>query len=116
MSGEIIGRGILTAVVWPTHIGVVGPDGVEPVGDPEYQRGQITWAVVDDVLEGMGLVETPAGEWTHVVYGHHPVQGEICNVQKFAHPFVFHEPGIITLAKITEHDIRPLDPDPVIRD
>jgi hypothetical protein len=113
MSGD----GTLGVVIWPTYAGAVRADGVEPLFDIGYDRGQIGWGVNEqDRIVGHAVITVPAGTWTHVVYTHHPLQPRIIHVQKLAHPFRLDAPGTISLIDITDDDVRPLAPDKVLHD
>jgi hypothetical protein len=83
----------------------------------EYKRGQIFWAVNESgQLRGHTTIEVPAGEWTWIIYCYNQFKPGFVTCQKLAHPLVLHEPGTIDLHEITEDEIRPLNPDPVLRD
>lgn len=113
MSGG--GDGVLAFVVWPTHAGAVNWRGEEPMFQPEYCRGQISWDMGDDgKLRGRAHIEVPAGEWTHIIYSHDPYKPGFVTAQKLAHPLVLDEAGCIDLTEITEDEIKPLAPDPVL--
>ncbi len=112
------GDGTLTMVVWPTHVGAVNAKGEEPMSSAEYQRGQIKWSVNEQgKLVGNVRVLVPAGEWTHVIYTHHPTTPGFITAQKLAHPLITAgSGGEIGLLDITEEDVRPLAPDKVLHD
>lgn len=114
MSGG--GDGTLAFVVWPTHVGAVNPKGEEPIFQADYSRGQIFWDVTDGVLRGRASVQVPKGEWTHVIYCNDPYNPGYVNAQKLSHPLVLDFPGRIDLTEITEDDVKPLAPDPVLHD
>jgi hypothetical protein len=109
-------EGILSAVIWPNHAGAVNRFGDEPLSDPDYQRGQITWGMTaGGVLLGNCRILVPMGTWTHIVYGHRPDRG-FTAAQKLSHPMTLSAAGVIDLDDITEADIRPLNPDRVLHD
>src|SRR5262245_32412117 len=109
--------GVLSAVVWPTYAGAFRADGVEPMNDVDYERGPITWEVSPHgLLLGRCRILVPAGQWCHILYTHHPLLPKVFGVQKLVHPFTLYEPGHIDLEGITQDDIQPLSPDPILRD
>jgi hypothetical protein len=112
-------EGVLSFVVWPTHAGVCNERGEEPISDPDYERGQITWSVNEQGrLVGEVRVRVPRGtlDWTHVLYTHHPSSPAIITAQKLAQPFRLPDGGTIQLLDITDADVAPLAPDPVLHD
>jgi hypothetical protein len=110
------GDGVLSFVVWPTHAGAVMANGDEPMFGLEYQRGQITWEMTEGQLLGRATITVPAGEWAWIIYCHNQFRPGFVTCQKLAHPLVLPAPGTIELAGISEDDVRPLDPDPVLHD
>jgi hypothetical protein len=94
--------GLLTFTVWPTHVGVTDAAGCEPWDDLDYTRAQIRWATAGDALYGSaGPILLPAGEFTHLVFAHHPASPLLLAVTPLAHPFRFYTPGnSITLARL----------------
>jgi len=111
-------RGAFGVVVWPAYIGVVTSAGVEPEFGWDYNRGQIRWSVCDGEVIGEASVEVPGSvlDYTHVIYTHHPTKMPYWTVQKFSHPFHLPQGGTIRLSRITERDVTPLRPDPVLHD
>lgn len=101
------GVGILSATIWPTYLGAVKDDGSEPISSPDYQRGILFWDVEAGVLLGHGRILVPAGEWTHIIYCHHPSLPTFVASQRLAHPIVLDAPGDIAMERITEADVRP---------
>lgn len=71
MSAPALADGTLTAVVWPTHVGLCTRDAhgfpVE-TGD----RAQIRWEVVDGQPVGSASPFVLKGRYTHLVYAHGP--------------------------------------------
>jgi hypothetical protein len=99
--------GVLSAVVWPTFVGVLDVLGAEPVED--YRRGQIYWATAEDgVIYGRAQILVPGGFYTHLAYYHHPVSLFMVGHQVIDHPFDFRVPGQIDLDRITEADFTQL--------
>lgn len=115
MSGG--GDGTLGFIVWPTHCGAVNDRGEEPMGDPDYGRGQINWALNEQGrLVGRTRVNVPAGDWTHLIYTHNPTQPGYITAQKLAHPLRMSAKGTIDLMDITDDDVAVLAPDKVLHD
>ena len=113
------GDGVLTMVVWPTHAGAVNERGEEPMSDPDYQRGQITWELNEQGrIVGRVKINIPRGmlDWTHVIYTHHPTTPTFIVAQKLAQPMRLPDGGTIDLLDITDDDVKPFDPDPVLHD
>jgi hypothetical protein len=110
--------GTFGVIVWPSYVGAVNVVGQEPMGDPTYHRGQISWDVMPDSGEiiGRAVVDVPAGEWGWMIYCKHPTEQGFVSAQKLNHPLALTAPGQITLDCITESDVRPMNPDPVLRD
>jgi hypothetical protein len=118
-GGGALGAGVgtLSMVVWPTHAGAVMSNGQEPMFVVDYKRGQIFWEVNEKgTILGRATVEVPAGEWAWIIYCHNPLEPGFVTCQKLAHPLVLTEPGAIALHDITEEEVRPLNPDPVLHD
>jgi hypothetical protein len=112
-----VGNGILSFVVWPTHAGAVKSNGEEPMFGLGYQRGQITWEMSEEGrLEGRAVIQVPEGEWAWIIYCHNAFRPGFVTTSKLAHPLVLPEPGVITLSGITEDEVKPLNPDPVLHD
>jgi hypothetical protein len=111
------GEGTLGFVVWPTHAGAVNSAGQEPMFTHDYYRGQIYWDVNEaGLIRGRATILVPAGEWTWIIYCHNPYQPGYVSAQKLAHPLYLSEPGTIDLSEITEEEVNPLAPDPVLHD
>jgi len=111
------GDGVLSFTVWPTHAGAVRRNGDEPIFQADYRRGQIAWAVNGaGGLLGHTTIDVPAGEYHWVIYCHDPYKPGYVTAQKLAHPLILDAPGTIDLTGITEAEVRPLNPDPVLHD
>jgi hypothetical protein len=111
------GDGILSAVIWPSHAGACDEQGNEPISNPDYQRGQLSWGLDESGrLTGHCRILVPAGTWCFTIYSHHPTKPVIINAQKLSPPMILPKAGWIDLDNITEEDIRPLNPDPVLHD
>jgi hypothetical protein len=111
------GEGVLGFIVWPTHAGAVNTSGEEPMFGIDYKRGQIYWAVNQHgVLRGRATICVPAGEWQWIIYCHNPLEPGFITAQKLAHTLMLCEAGTIELSEITEDEVRPLNPDPVLHD
>jgi hypothetical protein len=109
--------GVLSAVIWPTHAGMIRVDGTEPLGSPDYARGQIRWDVMPNgEIVGRVRVYVCAGQWAWIAYCAHPCRPQIITAQKLAHTLELQAPGMIDLDCITEKDVRPLAFDPILRD
>jgi len=75
----------LTAIVWPTYIGVaIGDPNTAPGGEPffhqDYERGQITWiAEPDKGIVGRATIKFPPGEygWFVFFFGPHLDAGKV---------------------------------------
>jgi hypothetical protein len=110
------GDGILSAVVWPTYAGAVKGNGEEPMFGLEYQRGPIFWELEGSELKGHCRIQVPAGDWRWIIYCHNSFRPGFIHCQKLAQPLVLTESGTIDLFGITEDDVKPLQPDPVLHD
>ena len=109
--------GVLSAVIWPNYVGACTDRGEEPISHPDYGRGMIRWDVMPNgELVGRAKVLVPPGMWTHILYCPHPSSPQVTAAQKLAHPCVLTSAGEIALDCITESDIRPLAPDPILHD
>lgn len=107
LATPLVCDGIFSATVWPTHIGALTIDGNEPISNPDYQRGQIAWRVADNgMVVGYGEAAVPAGEWSHVIFCHHPSAPSFVSVLKLAHPLRLQRPGVVRLDQISESDWR----------
>lgn len=112
-----LGDGILSAVVWPTYAGAIKSNGEEPIFTTDYARGSITWELNQaGQLRGRAVIDVPAGEWAWIIYCHNAHRPNFVTAQKLAHPLVLVEPGTIALHDITEEEVKPLNPDPVLHD
>jgi hypothetical protein len=121
MSEELpkLADGELIAVVWPAYAGAVNDYGQEPMGDPDYDRGQIIWEMNEQGrICGRAKINIPRGarDWTHIIYAHHPTKPVFSTSQKLSHPFHLPDGGTIDLIDITDDDVRPLNPDKVLHD
>jgi len=114
------GDGTLSFVVWPTHAGAVNDHGEEPMGDPDYSRGQIYWSTNEQGrLVGHCRIRVPKGskDWTHVIYTHNPTKPGFITAQKLARPFRLPDGGDIDLIDITDEDVGvAVPPDKVLHD
>jgi hypothetical protein len=111
------GDGVLSFVVWPTYAGAVQDNGEEPMFGLDYQRGPITWALNDEgKMRGSATILVPAGEWSWIIYCHNQFRPGFVTTRKLAHPLVLSEAGTIDLRDITEEEVKPLAPDPVLHD
>jgi hypothetical protein len=104
-------HGRLMVDVWPTYIGMgESTDGVtlsERAGDPDYQRGQISWeAHPDGTITGRARVQLPKGIYTHLMFCHGPVE-HLIGVEQFEHPVVFDRPGFFDVDPIVNKDYMP---------
>ena len=112
-------EGTLSFVVWPTHAGAVNEDGVEPMGDPDYNRGQIFWECNEQGrLVGRAVIHVPGGprQWTHIIYCHTPTTPGFVAAQKLAHPMRLPDGGTIDMIDITDEDVQTVSPNPVLHD
>ena len=109
MSGEII----LSAEVWPTHVGFANGDpgrGKQASGEPvfsiDYERGQIQWtAMPGGEIVGRARVLVPPGEYTHMLYLHGPGSlPMMCGSRQLPQLVVFHESGFIDVDPICYGD------------
>jgi hypothetical protein len=87
-------EGVLSFIVWPTYIGVaygVNGTAAEPIGHPDYERGQITWTPVPDERQviGRARILCPPGTYTHFVYYQHPTAMRLVGVVQMDHPVTF---------------------------
>jgi len=113
------GDGTLSFVVWPTYAGAVNERGEEPMGDRDYERGQITWELNEQGrLVGRTKINVPRGigDWTHIIYCHNPTEVGFITAQKLAHPLHLPDGGCIDLIDITDGDVAVLAPDKVLHD
>jgi hypothetical protein len=113
------GDGVLSMVVWPTYAGAVNERGEEPMGDPDYERGQIFWALNEQGrLVGHCRINVPRGalDWTHIIYTPHPTHPGFIAAQKLGQPFRLPDGGAIDMIDITDADVSVLNPDPVLHD
>lgn len=104
------GDGVLTLIVWPTHVGVA-TDAGEPGTSPDYERGVVHWgpnadatvAPVGDII-GRARIDVPAGEYFYWVYFHAPLGGRHCTVVPMEHPLRMPTSGVIDLYPIANGD------------
>lgn len=96
--------GVLSAIVWPTYVGAVRTDGAEPMSDPEYQRGSITWRNEGDEIVGSATINCPAGEWSWLIYCYGPEKPQFVSSQKLAFPVQTGPDGFIRIERITKAD------------
>ena len=104
-------------VVWPTYAGAVNEAGEEPMGDRDYERGQIHWGLNEQGrIVGHTSISVPRGtkDWAHIIYTHHPTAPGFITAQKLAHPLRLPDGGTIDLLDITDDDV--LNPDKVFHD
>lgn len=115
MSVDLAALGTLHAAVWPVYVGVQDVWAVEPWGYADYERAQILWENAGENLYGRTMREilVPAGEFTHLVFTHHPSSPLYCAITPLAHPFVFHEPSQIRLEQIVREDFTTLAEKPL---
>ena len=109
-------EGTLSFVVWPTHAGAVNERGEEPMGERDYERGQITWSLNEQGrLVGNVKILVPRGTaaWTHIIYCHNPTDPGFITAQKLAHPLRVPDGGTIDLIDITDGDIAVLTPEKI---
>jgi hypothetical protein len=72
MTAAGIADGTLSAVVWPTHVGLCTLDAHgHPVETGD--RAQIRWELVNGQPVGSAALFVTAGDYTHLVYAHGPV-------------------------------------------
>jgi hypothetical protein len=113
VTADLGGVGTLAMTVWPVYIGVCNADlGLppfllpEPIGDPNYQRGQITWEHRNGQIVGRARIHCPPGVYTHFVYFHHPTENRISGLTKMPHPVRFTEPtNILDVDPIVNTDL-----------
>lgn len=109
-GGEII----LTAEVWPTHVGFTQCDpgpGPQPDGEPvlslDYERGQIHWTTMPNgEIVGRTKVIVPGGiTLTHMVYLHGPGSlPMMCGKRQLPHPVSLTSAGAIEIDPINYGD------------
>lgn len=108
-GGEII----LSAEVWPTHVGVSmhhpgpGPQPqAEPVFNLDYIRGQIEWGVSETgEIVGRAKVHVPPGLYTNMIYLYGPGSlPMMCGQRKLSHPVLFETAGVIDIENINYGD------------
>jgi hypothetical protein len=113
---RIGGEGTLSAIVWPAYAGATRDNGDEPLFSPYYRRGQITWEYVDGKVEGHAKILVPRGRWSWIVYCHSQSSPGHITAQRLLVPFEFVIANGIEVLRITEEDIKPLAPDPILHD
>ena len=117
MTSSAGGHGQLSVIVWPVYLGAaLGEPGNgtvalgEPYGEPNYQRGQITWTDHGDgVILGSARIYLPKGIWTHLVFcsGWHRDAVMDGGYTQMEHPIVFDRPGILNVDPIRNQDVLP---------
>ena len=104
---EMVSFGKLSAVVWPTYLGVSYANGNEPWHYEDYNRSQIFWET-DSKGEPVGRNKTPIyvprGEFTHLVFTYHPISLVILSRLRFDHPYNHPFPAVIDVGGITKED------------
>jgi hypothetical protein len=101
------GIGVMTATIWPTHIGVLNVMGHEPWGFTPYKREQIYWELLDGILTGhiKTKIQVPAGEYSAMIFSHHPTSGLLVGLPKrWEHPLRFTDEGEIDIHGIVRED------------
>jgi hypothetical protein len=106
-----VNHGELQAIVWPTYIGLGHSNDDmmfdEFVGDPDYDRGLITWVTrQDSSVYGHGRVYAPKGTYTHFIFAYGPTEN-VCGVRKSEHPIVFDRAGWVDVDPIENQDVLP---------
>jgi hypothetical protein len=110
-------EGTLSFAVWPVYAGAVNEAGEEPMGDRDYQRGQIRWAMNEQGrLVGSTRIRVPHGDWTHVLYCYNQTQPGFIAAQKLAHPLHLPDGGTIDMLDITDGDVLVVHADQVLHD
>ena len=104
-------HGRLSVDVWPTYVGLAEATSEtvirEPIGDVDYDRGSIFWDThPDGSITGHGRVWAPKGTYTHILFGHAPVES-ICGVRKLEHPIIFDRAGFVDIDPIQNQDYLP---------
>ena len=106
------GDGVLTVVVWPTYVGVangINGTAAEPIGHPNYERGQITWTPVEDERQviGRARILCPPGTYTHFVYYQHPTQMRLVGATQMDYPITFTAANnVLDVDPIENHDLQ----------
>lgn len=106
-----INEGILSVVVWPTYVGVaegINGTAAEPVGHPDYQRGQIIWTPVADARQviGRARILCPPGTYTHFVYYQHPTETRLVGFIQMDHPTTFTRQTVLDVDPIVNNDLQ----------
>lgn len=107
MSAPTAADGTMQVDVWPAYVGLGStspttglPD--EPTDHTDYERGQITWGIVNGRIEGHARVFLPAGGYDHLIYASHPTSALASQgVVKLDHPLIMDQDGWIDVAPIT---------------
>jgi hypothetical protein len=77
-DGDVAIEAELACFIWPVYVGLsLGqPEPAcvgEPIFNPDYQRGQITWTPMPNgEIVGRALIRVPAGDYTHLTYHYGP--------------------------------------------
>lgn len=115
MTAEVGSDGTLAIVVWPAYVGACqGDPSTHTIWEPkvgDYRRGQIEWALENDIIVGRAKILVPQGEYTHLLYFRHPTAMETVGSVQLPHPIVYMGPdNIIEVYPITNDDLQLLKP------
>jgi hypothetical protein len=113
MTSHLGGDGTLAMTAWPAYIGVCDARRgmppfivVEPIDDPNYERGQITWEYRDGQIVGKARIHCPPGEYTHYLYFQHPKEALVTGMVKMPHPVRFtHPTNVLDVDPIINEDL-----------
>ena len=114
MTANLGGDGTLTMTVWPVYIGLCNANlgtppfimAAEPIDDPRYQRGQITWEYRDGRVVGRARIHCPAGEYTHYLYYQHPTDQALTGIARMPHDIrLTYETNIVDVDPIINEDL-----------
>lgn len=102
----MLGGGVLSMLIWPTHIGVATDFG-EPGTSNYYDRGTISWHPDHDPehqgkLIGRARIHIPAGTYTHFIFYHAPIGGRHSSLLQMEHPYVAATDGVMDVWPIPE--------------
>lgn len=113
-SGGGGGEIILTAEVWPTHVGFTFDDpglGPQPNWEPtlslDYQRGQIYWTTMPngEIIGRTNVLVPGKIVLTHMVYLHGPGSlPMMCGKRQLPHPVCLTASGLIDIDPINYGD------------
>lgn len=78
----------------------------EPVGDPDYQRGQITWNLENGEIVGRAFIVVPAGTYTHQAYFYGPTGACMSGKMQLSQPITVPSTGYIEVYPITNPSMR----------